>query len=228
MAGIFEADSPLLRVLGRIADVMILNLVFIATCLPIVTIGASVTALNYTAMKLAAGDVESVVGSYLSSFRQNFRQATALLGIVVLGAIVLSAWFVVAQYLDIAEMWRFLLFAVLYLVAFRFVIAVLYLFPYLAKFEGTVGQITRNARTMSLRHLYSSIVLAAVTALPVVITIFYPAVVAYGLLWFAIGFAGIAYVNAFLLTAIFSRYIPADEERQPAHGAAGASSAIEA
>ncbi len=43
MSGIFAPESALMRFLTRIADLMILNLVFIATAIPIVTLGAALT-----------------------------------------------------------------------------------------------------------------------------------------------------------------------------------------
>ena len=41
----FVIDSPVMRFLGRIGDIMILNLVFVVTALPVVTIGAAFSAL---------------------------------------------------------------------------------------------------------------------------------------------------------------------------------------
>ena len=76
MDTLFSADSALMRGLTRLADVMILNLLFIVTSLPVVTLGASLTALNFTAMRIGTGECVSVTGDYFRSFRQNFRQAT--------------------------------------------------------------------------------------------------------------------------------------------------------
>ncbi|WP_454293645.1 YesL family protein [Salana multivorans] len=212
MASIFETDSPLMRFLSRFADVMVLNFFFIVTSLPVVTIGASLTALNYTAMKLTAGTCESVREDYLRSWRLNLRQATVIWALVLGMCLVLWAWFVVAEYLNVPGVVRFFLYAVVYLVAFRFVIALIYVFPYLAKFEGTTREVIRNARIMSLRHLFSSLAMLLVVGLPVVITIFYPELTGYGMLWLAFGFAAIAFVNAHLLRAIFARYVPAEPD----------------
>lgn len=213
MSKIFHPDSPLLRFLDKVADVMILNLVFIATAIPVVTLGAALTALNYTAMKIVSGESTSVASDYLRSFRTNFKQATLLGLTVVFLALVLAAWYVVVDNLDVPIIVRIVLLVVFYLVAFRFVLATLYVFPYNATFENTVLEVLNNSRLMSLRHLFGSLAIAAVTVLPVVVTVFYPRVAVYGLLWFLIGFAGIAVVNAVLFTRIFGTYItgPATE-----------------
>ncbi|MBL0884965.1 YesL family protein [Myceligenerans indicum] len=203
-----DPDSALLRFLTKVADLMILNLVFVATSVPVLTLGASLTALNFTAMRLVTGECESVTGDYLRSFRANFRQATLLgLAVAFLG-VVLAAWYVAVDILDISAVARFLLQAICYLVAFRVVLATLYAFPYLARFENSVPEVLNNSRLMSLRHLFASLTVLTVTALPVVITVFYPAMTAYGLLWFLIGFAATAFVNAYAFTSIFDKYIP--------------------
>ncbi|MDR0958927.1 MAG: DUF624 domain-containing protein [Propionibacteriaceae bacterium] len=210
MNELFNANSPLMRLLTRVADVMLLNLIFIGTSLPVVTLGASLTALNDTAMKIVADDHPSPLEDYLASFKQNFRQGSVL-GLIVLGlAAVVAAWFVVLANLEISAMVLFILNAVLYFVTFRFVIAVFYIFPYQATFEDNLRTVLKNARLISLKHLFSSLVVLAVTALPVVITIFYPKLVGYGLVWFLFGFAAIACVNAVVFRQVFSRYIPSE------------------
>ncbi|WP_454857909.1 YesL family protein [Promicromonospora soli] len=207
MRSIFDANSPLLRFLTRVADLMILNMVFVATSVPVVTLGASLTALNYTAMKIGTDECESVTGDYFRSFRANFRQATLLGLAVAFLALVLGAWYVAVEVLELSAVAQFLLQAICYLAAFRVVLVALYAFPYLAKFDDSVRDVLNNSRRMSARHLGTSLTVLVVTALPVVITVFYPAATVYGLLWFLIGFAGTAFVNGYAFTSIFGKYI---------------------
>lgn len=207
MIRLFDADSPLMRFLTRFADLMILNLLFVATSLPVVTLGASLTALNDSAMRIARGDDESTTGDYLRSFRRHLRQGTVL-GFVVAGlALVLGAWYVVVGGLDAPVLAVVLLRALCFLAAFRLALVALYAFPYLARFENTTREVLDNARRLSARHPLGSVAVLAVTVLPVVLTAFYPRLTGYGLLWFLLGFAGVAFVNAFTFTSIFSRYI---------------------
>ncbi|WP_232549054.1 YesL family protein [Propioniciclava soli] len=197
-----------MRVLDRLADVMILNLVFVATALPVVTLGPALTALNYTALKLADDDCDGVVSSYLRSFRLNFREGI-LVGLasgLLVG--VLGAWYIVVENLNIPELPRVLLWVVFYVVAFRFALTLLYVFPYLARFADPLPVVLNNSRLMSIKHLPSSLGMAAVVGLPLVITVFYPQLVGYGLLWLLLGFAGVAYVNGALLNSIFRTYAP--------------------
>lgn len=209
MATLFSQDSALMRGLTRVADVMILNFLFIVTSIPVVTLGASLTALNFTAMRIATDRCNSVSGDYFRSFRQNFRQGT-IIGLILaaLGA-VLAAWYVVVTNLAIEPLAELVLLAIWYGLAFSFLTMTLFAFPYLASFEGSTRQVLRNARLMSWKHSLTSLGALSLIGLSVVVTVFYPQVTGYGLLWLLGGFGAIATANGFLFARIFDKYIAA-------------------
>ena len=78
MHNLFNPDNPVMIILGKIWDLILMNICFVITSLPIFTIGASLTALYRTALSLKENDPEWVHTSYLKAFRKNFRQATFL------------------------------------------------------------------------------------------------------------------------------------------------------
>ena len=82
MRGVFNPDSPLMRALGVVWDLIVLNLLFLVCCIPVVTIGPAITALHYVTTKMAGEkDGTPVVGNFFKSFRANFRQGV-LMGIL--------------------------------------------------------------------------------------------------------------------------------------------------
>ena len=209
MESIFHPDSTLMRGLTRVADVMIVNFYFVVTSLPIVTLGASLTALNFTAMRIATGNCHNVTADYFRSFRRNFRQATMVGLVLVFLTAVLAAWYVVVPTLALGAVAELALLAIWYVLAFNFGMMVLFVFPYLASFEGRTRDVFRNARLMSWKHPLVSLTALAVIALSVAVTVFYPMVTGYGLLWLLFGFAGIASINGRLFAHVFSKYIAA-------------------
>jgi uncharacterized membrane protein YesL len=211
---LFSPDSPLMRGLTRVADVMILNLVFIATSIPVVTLGASLTALNFTAMRIGTGECGSVTGDYFRSFRRNFRQATVIGLMLVLLTAVLAAWYVVLTNFAFGAVAELVLFAIWYVLAFSLATTTLFAFPYLANFEGSTRDVLRNALLLSWKHLFTSLAALAVIALCFGVTVFYPQATGYGLLWLLVGFAGIAVTNGFLFTRVFGKYLAAAKSDQ--------------
>ena len=209
MGTMFSADSALMRSLGVLADIMILNLLFVATSIPIVTLGASLTALNFTAMRIGTGECGSVTADYFRSFRQNFRQATVIAAVLALLVVVLAAWYVVITSFELGTLAELGLLAIWYLLAFNLAIMTIFVFPYLANFEGRTRDVLNNARLMSWKHPLTSLGSLAVIALCVTVTVFYPQMTGYGLFWLVIGFAAIAVVNGHLFTRVFNKYIAA-------------------
>ena len=78
MREIFSSDSKLMKVLGKLFDIGYLSIVFIVFSLPVITIGASLTALYYTTVKVIRRDRGYVFQEFFRSFRLNFLNATVL------------------------------------------------------------------------------------------------------------------------------------------------------
>lgn len=53
MDRIFNMDNKFFTFMGRVADLILLNIIFLLSCIPIVTIGASITAMYYVTLKMA-------------------------------------------------------------------------------------------------------------------------------------------------------------------------------
>ena len=83
MAKIFDLDNPVWRFMGKVFDMMVLTVLWVVTSLPVVTIGASTTALYYVGMKLARDEEGYIIKDFFRSFKENFRQATAAWAILL-------------------------------------------------------------------------------------------------------------------------------------------------
>ena len=91
MGRIFSLDSPLFSFLNKVADLILLNILTMICCLPIITIGASMTALHYVVLKMVRDEESYIVRSYFKSFRQNFKQATIIwLILLLVGAVLMG------------------------------------------------------------------------------------------------------------------------------------------
>lgn len=71
---IFDLDSPLMQVLNKVADLMWLNVLTLICCIPIFTAGASLTAMNYMALKIVRGEECYITRGFFKSFKMNFKQ----------------------------------------------------------------------------------------------------------------------------------------------------------
>ena len=164
MDRLFNMDNKFFTVMGRVADLIMLNVVFLICCLPIVTIGASLTALHYVTLKMARNEESYIIRSFFKSFKQNFKQAT------VINLIMLAVAAILYMDLRIVGNISGTMSQVLYIVFFAFgilyMMVFLYIYPVLAKFYNSIKNTFRNAFLMAIRHLPYTVLMAVITLLP--------------------------------------------------------------
>lgn len=160
-----DIDSPLMTFLGKMADLMWLNILTILCCIPIVTIGASLSALNYMALKIVRNEECYITRGFFKAFRENFRQGTAIWAIFfVIFAILGSDYYIIFKGLAEISRWiRIAIFVLTIFIAFDF----LYVFPMQAKFANTVRRTITNALVISILHFPRSICMVVFYILPV-------------------------------------------------------------
>lgn len=208
MSKLFRMDSPLMRFLTKIADLMVLNILFCVTSIPLITIGASWTALYSVTLKMVRDEEGSVSRSYFRSFRQNFRQATLLwLGVlVVLALLVLDIRVLNGMAGGTAPG---LLRVGVQILALLGIMVLQYLFPSLARFEASLADTLKNACMMVLAHLPKTALMTAAAVGAVWITLINNTTIAVGLMvWPLIGFSLMAFGNSGILRKIFDNYVP--------------------
>ena len=208
MSKLFRMDSPLMRFLTKIADLMVLNILFCVTSIPLITIGASWTALYSVTLKMVRDEESSVSRSYFRSFRQNFKQATLLwLGVlVVLALLVLDIRVLNGMAGGTAPG---LLRVGVEILALLGIMVLQYLFPSLARFEASLADTLKNACMMALAHLPKTALMTAAVVGAVWITLINNTTIAVGLMvWPLIGFSLMAFGNSGILRKIFDNYVP--------------------
>ena len=90
MRALFDMDNAFFRGMSKVADLCILNVVFLICCIPVFTIGAATTALSYVTLKMKDGEEGYILKSFFKSFRQNFKQSTVIWLLMVLIGLVLG------------------------------------------------------------------------------------------------------------------------------------------
>lgn len=212
--GIFNPDSKFSLIMGRVFDLLILNLIFIFTSIPIITIGANYTALYYVTLKMAKNEESYILKSYWKSWRQNFRQATCIwLIFLLIGVFLVMDIFLVNHMTGAAVYLKYIFFVMLFLWG----MVLTYVFPVLSRFDNTVKQTIRNSLLMSIRHLPWTVLMLIINLIPLILLIFAPSTVASMATFFMffLGTSVIALANSwFFATKIFPCYMPEEETEE--------------
>lgn len=211
MSKIFDMDSPLFRGLSKLADIMILNVIFLICCIPIVTIGASVTAMSYVTLKMKDGEEGYIFRTFFRSFKQNFKQAT----IIWLILLFLSV-FMVLDFVIIGRMEGTMAAAMKVLVSMGGMILLMvfiYVFPLQARFYNSIKVTIQNAILLSVANFPKTFCMMAVMIAAVLVTLLNGYTLWYGLLvWILGGFAIISWINSQFIYPIFKKLMPPEEE----------------
>ncbi len=78
MGQIFNMENPVWKFMGKVTDMFLLTCLWLLFSLPVVTVGASTTALFYCAMRLASDREGYLREDFVRTFRENFKSATIL------------------------------------------------------------------------------------------------------------------------------------------------------
>ena len=214
MGNLFNPEAPLMQGLGKIADMMLLNVLTVLLSLPVVTAGAATAAL-YDATWRILQDEGSVYGAYFRAFKSNFKQATVLwLLTVASGALLL---FCLLFYLNNSMQ---VLVVLASLILLLWSITEAWIFPLQSRFENPVRITLKNAIYCAIGYLPRSLVMAALNLLPWVVFLFQTTLwLQMGFIWAVIWFALAAYVNMRLIRKPFKKLmgiedVPAEQEQE--------------
>jgi uncharacterized membrane protein YesL len=162
-------DNKFFRGLEKLIDGMFLSALWLLFCLPIVTIGASTTAVYYTAHKSLRRGRGYIFQCFWGAFCSNFKQATGmwLIMFVIFGVFVFDQY-VMSIFLEQGSPLGILFYVFWVMIAFALV-WMIYCFAYLARFDNKIGAILKNAALLEISNLLWSIVILLITVVAVIL-----------------------------------------------------------
>lgn len=215
MNKLFDLDNPVMRFLSRLFDLMVLNVLFIVCSIPIITIGASLSALYSVALKMVKNEETYVSKEFFKSFRLNLKQGTILWLITVVIGIVLYVDTRIVTQANI-EGFSFLRVAIL-AVSIICISTFTYLYPLQARFVNPVRQTIKNALMMCIAHLPYTVIFLAIDAVVYFIATRSVYSLATTIFVGCIGgIAGLAFIQSVFFRKIFKRYEPDEAENSDA------------
>ena len=219
MKGLFNADNPVMQFLSRTADLIILNICFLIGCIPLITIGTSLTALYSVSLKMVRNEEGGIISGFWKAWRSNFRQSTAAWLLTLLAGAFLG--FEYSMIMQMTGALRSFFFVIWLLTSFVIAAGIWFLFPYMARFEDRLPVCIANAFRFSVLHILYTAVSLLILGIFAAFSFWTPAVFGWMLLfWLMIGFALAAYAHSYSVRSFFEPFEikPENEEGMPAGG----------
>lgn len=201
MFSMFSPDSKIMQIIGKITDLVMLNILFLICCLPVFTAGAAVTAMYTLCFRMLRQEEGNIVKPYFRAFKENFRPATGIWAILIF--ILVPDYFYFHRFFQAGNP---LFYGFVFLAAVTVLTAGI-AFPWVSQFRNTIPQTLRNALLLSIGNLPRALAVAAVNLLPFALWIAdFDLFTRISFLWLALYFAAAAYMNAAILYPVFKPY----------------------
>lgn len=204
---LLDPDSPIMSFLARVADLVILNVLWLLCCLPVVTAGASTTAMYHVVRHLQEESISSVTRDFFRSFKSDFRQATPvyLLLLIPTAAVVMNAWILSAQSSDVVPVY---VRAIWMVSALMLTFVVSFVYPVMAYFDDTAWKTLRTAAVLAVAKLPRTVLISAINLLPIIMPfVSLPFFLRVSIFWLLIGGSLTAYLNMLILRPVFKKII---------------------
>ncbi|WP_394921329.1 YesL family protein [uncultured Robinsoniella sp.] len=197
----FNINSPVFQFINTFCEFILLNIVFLICCLPVFTIGASLSALYQVTIREARGEHGYILKTFFRAFRENFKAATlAFLFYFIAGAVLL---FNLVFWNAIGTMAANVILLVLTLLSAMLIISFLYTFPLIARFQNRIAVTIKNSYRIAMEHHLQTIALLLIQGIAILLCIMADQT---KLFMVIVGFAFIAYCNSFLFGRVFAGY----------------------
>lgn len=162
MRNIFNPEGPLMSFITKITYSAYLNILWFICCLPIITIGASTTALFYVTLKIAKNEEGNITKAFFHSFRENFKQGTVIWLILLAVGIVLGVDGYILYHMRFSNTFWTIITAIFIVALAAYAIIMMYIFPLLSRFQNTTMAMFKNSIMIGMRFLLCTALMAVI------------------------------------------------------------------
>ena len=210
MPKIWNVESPVMKKFAMLTNLVCLNLLWIVFSLPVITIGASTTALYSTLFSYHKDETDAIFMPFLLAFKRSLKQSTLLWLLICIVAAVLfgDAVYIMSKNNSTYNV----VWIPVGLAAFLTGMAGSYGFPQIALFDNKLRTMIRNGYHLAILNLIPSMAILVVNILPWAMLLIMPQFFFASLpFWIMCGFSLSAYLNSYLLLKIFQKYMRKNE-----------------
>lgn len=195
-------DNVVMRALGKIGDMICLNVMWVICCIPIITIGASTTAMYTVMLRMVKNEEGYIFRGFLKAFKSNFKQSTLIWLILLLLGIVWTVDFRVAGFMP--GMAGIILSAIFLALGFILLSVMIYIFPLTARYENGIKATFKNALILTVAKLPYTFLMVAIVVAAVFASLWSAFTLLFSLpLWLFFGVSLIVWINSYILRRVF-------------------------
>lgn len=194
-------ENPVLDFINTLCNFIVLNLVFLITCLPFFTIGTALSSLYSVVLREVRGEYGYLTRTYLNEFKKNLKSGTSAFLILFFSGALL--FFNLIFWHSMGTVFTSVLSGLLFVVCVLWFFIFTYTFPLISRFENTAIQTLKNAFFFTMSHTKATLALLIIDVFAFCLCFFLAPM---KLIMILFGFAFLAYCQSFIFNKIFKPY----------------------
>lgn len=210
---VFSMDNAFFRAIGRMVDLIWINILTLICALPVITAGASFTAMYDLLLRMSEQKKDRLTSRFFHAFRENFKNATKvwLCALVIFAVYAYNLYLLNAGILDGLGSFRKISLALTVLILLAVIMLLNYIFALFARYDSGIRKTVRNAAMLSLAFFPKSFCMTVIVFFPLALTMLSNY---FFWLWFLYGIAFPGYFISLLMATVFRKIEGAKEEEQ--------------
>ena len=202
---IFDTDNFFMKICEKILDLVTVNLIFLLSCLPIVTIGIAKVSLYQTLFAIKGARRVKVTATYVQAFRKNWKVGFKL-GLLELSIVGISLFDLLLFWKHETMPFQMLKATCIGVIIFASLLC-LCVYPLAAKFEMTVKDLLQTGLIMVSLHFPWFFLIIALLATIIFFLSSSGFVLLLGFTLFVlVGFAALGFLQLPIMENIFNKY----------------------
>ena len=194
MGNMFNLDSGFSKFMNRVSDLFLLNILWVICSIPIITIGASTTALYSVNLNLLSENEGHITKAFFKAFKENFKKSTAIWLIVLLTSTILGVNLIF--WLKCGLSIAYIALPFIFFTLFIFLLVTPYIFPVLSQTNSSILSIIKYCFFISIKALPYSLLITLFGLSVLFATFYFPIVLLFMLL------LGVA-IHSYMVSRIF-------------------------
>lgn len=194
-----NVDNPFFNFMGRLADIVLLNLLFLVCSLPMITMGASLAALYQACDDMAEGEFVSAFRNFFGAYRKQLKNSIKIWLVFLLTGCLLIFDLIFLGGTGGRNVWSIIGIGVGSLFVLWEMIFC-YIFPVLLKKGGSIGEMVRESMLLAVRNFPYTIIMVLFNIIPFLCFILGGQVLISVIpLYLLFGFGLTAFINTYFL-----------------------------
>ncbi len=208
---IFSMENPFFRFVGRVVDLVWLNILTLICCIPVVTAGAAISGMYKVLLSIVFGEEGTITSGFFKAFRANLKSATKVWvpSLLVFVVLLSNAYLIYQGVMDQMAPIRTIAGICIGIIGTILLVYLQYVFALISRYDAELKQTCKNAILLEAAFFPRSLCILAILFFPMALMMLSNY---FFWLWFLYGLTIPGYFIAMLLEHIFVKTVSIQKE----------------